>query len=71
MVIRSYLRSNSKKENYLDVLVGNAIIEIRDVELGSSFDGGGSASRSCVRRSLIRVHVVLPRGLRRLNRLNS
>lgn len=60
---------NRERGKYLNIIVGNTVIQIGNVELGPSFYGRSTTTLSWVRRHshvLICIHIVLPRRLRRL-----
>lgn len=67
----SYTQLPTQKRLYLNIIIGNAIIQIGNVELSPCFDG--RRSTTWIRRGhwLVRVHIVFPSCLRRLTKTNQ
>ena len=68
----SYTQLPTQKRLYLNIIIGNAIIQIGNVELSPCFDG--RRSTTWIRRGhwQVRVHIVFKRCLRRLhNRIKA
>lgn len=60
----------TEQRSYLNIVIGNPIIQIRYIKLRPCFDGRGPTTLTCESRgdALIGVHIVLPRRLRRLHK---